>query len=151
MTPDGRTPLTGALVAIPSQGRSTISRTDGRFVLQSVPRGVSAIAVSAAGYQTTSGIITLSGDMALDFELRPPHTHALSGVVSEAGPAGQVPLHGVPVEESNTHRWTPDAESFYRINDLPPGEPDLRSSRRPMSGIRADCISGRRDVTLVRQ
>lgn len=94
----GSAPVEGAQVRV--AGQSGISDGTGYYSLTGVPSSYGGAYVVKAGYAVARRILTVSGDLRIDFELGPPVAiYSLSGVVSEETSAGLVPIEGAVVEE----------------------------------------------------
>jgi hypothetical protein len=119
MSTAGRSPVEGAVVTHVATGRSATTDSTGAYSIAEIPAGLATIVATKDGYDTTTRSVTVSGETRLDLELArrriPPV--ALSGLVYERTAAGQVPIPGVPVEDSNFHVGSvTDAEGRYRID-----------------------------------
>ena len=105
----GSAPVEGAQVRVADQSGTTDG--NGYYSLTGVPGSYGGVSAIKTGYAAARKILTVSGDLRLDFELGPRVAiYTLSGVVSEATAAGLVPIEGVLVEE-------------YSCEDAPPSPP----------------------------
>jgi carboxypeptidase family protein len=105
----GSAPVEGAQVRVASQAGTTDG--NGYYSLTGVPGSYGGVSAVKAGYSAARKILTVNGDMRVDFELGPRvAVYTLSGVVSEETPAGLVPIEGALVEE-------------YSCEDVPPSPP----------------------------
>jgi len=105
----GSAPLEGAQIRVASQ--SGTSDGNGYYSLTGVPGSYGGVSAVKAGYAAARKILTVNGDMRVDFELGPRVAiYTLSGVVSEETSAGLVPIEGALVEE-------------YSCEDAPPSPP----------------------------
>lgn len=82
-------PLADVEVAVLRTALSTVTNTDGRYVLSNVPTGDAEVRVSTLGYGATSQSVTVSsGDTtAVDFSLSPSALQLAEIVVTEIGRA----------------------------------------------------------------
>ena len=105
----GAAPVEGAQVRVASQAGTTDG--NGHYSLSGVPGSYGGVSAVKAGYAAARKILTVNGDMRVDFELGPRVAiYTLSGVVSENTSAGLVPIEGVVVEQ-------------YSCEDAPPSPP----------------------------
>jgi|SRR6185503_9524256 len=105
----GSAPVEGAQVRVASQSGTTDG--SGYYSLTGVPGSYGGVSAVKAGYAAARKILTVNGDMRVDFELGPRVAiYTLSGVVSEKTSAGLVPIEGALVEE-------------YSCEDAPPSPP----------------------------
>jgi len=107
----GSAPVEGAQVRVASQ--SGMTDVNGYYSLTGVPSSYGAASAVKAGYAVAREILTVRADMRFDFELGPRVAiYTLSGVVSEATPAGLVPIEGVLVDEYSCEEISPSPPFF---------------------------------------
>ena len=107
----GSAPVEGAQVRVAGQSGTTDG--NGYYSLTGVPGSYGGVSAIKTGYAAARKILTVSGDLRLDFELGPRVAiYTLSGVVSEATPAGVVPIEGVLVEEYSCEDVSPSPPFF---------------------------------------
>ncbi len=118
----GLVPLEGAVVTHTGTSRSVTTDRRGAYLIYELPSGSSIITVAMDGYESVTTSVDVFGVTPLDLRLVPVRPReplppaALSGVVYEKTAAGQVPVAGVLVEDSNTHISSKtDAEGRYRL------------------------------------
>jgi hypothetical protein len=121
LSPDGAIAVEGAVVTHVGAGRSATTDSTGAYSITEILDGSAMIIATKEGYQTQTTLVAVSGGTRLDLELVPRREPfppgALSGRVFERTAAGQVPVPGVVVEDSNFH-WgaVTDADGRYRID-----------------------------------
>ena len=107
----GSAPVEGAQVRV--AGQSGTSDSNGYYSLTGVPGSYGGVSALKAGYAAARKILTVSGDLRLDFELGPRVAiYTLSGVVSEETSAGLMPIEGALVEEYSCEDVSPSPPFF---------------------------------------
>jgi hypothetical protein len=123
----------------PNAGRFSTTEREGRYVLPGLLPGTFRVRARRNGYEPAEQTITLSSDTTLDFTLAerpapsppPAVTYSVSGTI--AGMLENAPLEGARVEipgGPNTGKSAiSDANGFYRLSGLTPGQMTIRASK----------------------
>jgi len=147
-TPTGDAPVEGVQVTVAGQ-RGT-SDGNGDYSISGVPKSYGGVGALKAGYAAIRGILTISGDTRLDFQLGPRIAiYTLSGVVSEVTPTGLVPVESALVDEYSCEDVSPsppfwpsacpvtiyqitktDRQGFYSVSGLYSGKGNTIGARK---------------------
>lgn len=120
-TGSGPIPVEGAVVTHGATGRSTVTDQSGAYSITDVPGSMATITATKDGFETAFRFVSIIGEVRLDLQLtrsrEPPPPPMLSGVVYEKTTAGQVPIAGVRVGDSDSQLVSvTDVNGRYRLD-----------------------------------
>jgi hypothetical protein len=141
--PDGATSTTGSISGVVTDvssalaisnasvntdtGETTATDINGNYSLGSVPTGTRTVTVSAAGYATQSGSVTVNDgqNTIASFSLTPT-TGSISGTVTNASSGSPIPAAHVSVDTGQS--FDTGADGTYILTNVPAGTRTVTAS-----------------------